>query len=99
MTSSSTKSPRFIGASNGAWPLSKFEQMLLRRFSPAAVLAHPQGDILSINGRTGKYLEPPSGQLNWNIFAMAREELTRLRAGDAAVAPPKRLGPYHSADP
>ena len=52
-----------------------FEQVLLQRFSPAAVLAHPNGDILSISGRTGKYLEPPSGRVNWNIFAMAREGL------------------------
>ncbi len=39
-----------------------------------------QGDILYINGRTGKYLEPAAGKANWNIFAMARPGLAhRLR--------------------
>ncbi len=57
------------------------DQMLLRRYTLPAVLVNDAGDILYINGRTGKYLEPASGKANWNIFAMAREglrfELTR----------------------
>ena len=55
------------------------DQLVLQRYSPAAVLANDKGDILYINGRTGKYLEPAAGKANWNIFAMAREGL-RLRA-------------------
>ncbi len=51
------------------------DKLLLQRFSPAAVLTNNQGDILYINGRTGKYLEPAAGKANWNIFAMAREGL------------------------
>lgn len=51
------------------------EQILLQNFSPAAVLTTDQGDILFINGHTGKYLEPAAGKANWNIFAMAREGL------------------------
>jgi len=51
------------------------EQLLLRDYSPPAVLASDQGDILYISGRTGKYLEPASGKVNWNIFAMARDGL------------------------
>ena len=51
------------------------DQLLLRHYSPPAVLASDQGDILYINGRTGKYLEPAAGKANWNIFAMAREGL------------------------
>jgi len=51
------------------------EQLLLQRYSPAAVLVNEGGDILFINGRTGKYLEPAAGKANWNIFAMAREGL------------------------
>ena len=49
------------------------DQLLLRHFSPPAVLVNDKGDILYISGRTGKYLEPASGKANWNIFAMARE--------------------------
>lgn len=51
------------------------EQLLLQRYSPAAVLVNDTGDILLISGRTGKYLEPAAGKANWNIFAMAREGL------------------------
>jgi two-component system CheB/CheR fusion protein len=49
------------------------DQVLLRLFSPAAVLVSEQGDIFYINGKTGKYLEPAAGKANWNIFVMARD--------------------------
>ncbi len=51
------------------------DQLLLQHFAPPAVLVNRDGDILYINGRTGKYLEPPAGKVNWNIFAMARDGL------------------------
>ena len=47
-------------------------QLLLHQFSPAGVLVNENGDILYINGRTGKYLEPAVGKANMNIFAMLR---------------------------
>jgi len=51
------------------------DELILQKFSPAAVLTNDKGDILYINGRTGKYLEPAAGKANWNIFVMAREGL------------------------
>jgi len=54
---------------------SQAEQLLLQRYSPAAVLVNNKGDIVFISGHTGKYLEPAAGKANWNIFAMAREGL------------------------
>ena len=51
------------------------EQILLQRFTPASVLVYNGGDIVYITGRTGKYLEPIAGKANWNIYAMARENL------------------------
>ena len=48
-------------------------QLILERYTPAAVLVSDKGDILYTRGRTGKYLEPAAGKANWNIFAMARE--------------------------
>ena len=54
---------------------SEAEQLLLQRFSPAAVLVNDKGDILFISGRTGRYLEPAAGRANWNLFAMVREGL------------------------
>jgi two-component system, chemotaxis family, CheB/CheR fusion protein len=51
------------------------DQLLLQRYSPAAVLVTYEGDILYVSGKTGKYLEPAAGKANWNLFAMAREGL------------------------
>jgi two-component system, chemotaxis family, CheB/CheR fusion protein len=51
------------------------DQLILQTYSPPAVLSDDKGDILYINGRTGKYLEPAAGKVNWNIFAMVREEI------------------------
>ena len=51
------------------------DEIVLRKYAPAAVLVNSKGDILYISGRTGKYLEPAMGKANWNILAMAREGL------------------------
>jgi chemotaxis methyl-accepting protein methylase/PAS domain-containing protein len=51
------------------------DQIILQHFSPAAVLINAEGDIIYINGRTGKYLEPAAGKANWNIHAMVHEGL------------------------
>jgi len=48
-------------------------QLILQRYSPAAVLVNGRGDILYTRGRTGKYLEVPAGKANWNVFAMTHE--------------------------
>ncbi len=50
-------------------------KLILQCYSPPTVLVNAKGDILYITGRTGKYLEPAAGKVNWNIFAMAREGL------------------------
>ncbi len=51
------------------------DQLILQNYAPASVLINPEGDILYITGRTGKYLEPAAGKANMNIYAMAREGL------------------------
>ena len=48
------------------------DQVLLQKFFPPAVMVNELGDILYINGLTGKYLEPAAGKANWNIHVMAR---------------------------
>jgi two-component system CheB/CheR fusion protein len=61
--------------------LSDFSrQLLLERFVPPSVLVNESGDILYIQGRTGRYLEPATGEASMNIFTMAREGL-RLEVG------------------
>jgi chemotaxis methyl-accepting protein methylase len=51
------------------------DQLILQRYVPATVLTNDKGDIVYFRGQTGKYLEPGVGKANWNVFAMAREEL------------------------
>ncbi|GFO66991.1 chemotaxis protein CheR [Geomonas limicola] len=51
------------------------DRLILRHFSAPTVMVNEHGDIVYINGRTGKYLEPAAGKANMNIFAMARGEL------------------------
>ena len=51
------------------------DALLLRRYSPAAVLTTDKGDIIYISGEVGKYLEVAAGKANLNLFAMARRHL------------------------
>ena len=51
------------------------QRVLLDSYGPPSVVVTADGDIVYVNGRTGKYLEPSSGKVNVNIFAMAREGL------------------------
>ncbi|KUG06532.1 chemotaxis protein CheB [Solirubrum puertoriconensis] len=51
------------------------QKALLRTFAPPAVVINTKGEILFVNGRTGKYLEPAPGLGAMNVFDMAREEL------------------------
>jgi two-component system CheB/CheR fusion protein len=85
----STLLPQEHGATKAA-PKPQFEvgasmaelsrHMLLERFVPPSVLVNETGDILYIQGRTGRYLEPASGEAAMNIFSMAKEGL-RLELG------------------
>ncbi len=68
------------------------DKILLQNYAPAAVLINVDGDILYINGRTGKYLEPAAGKANWNIHVMAHKELQHplfvaMNKAQAQVAP------------
>jgi two-component system CheB/CheR fusion protein len=52
-----------------------YNKILLDNYTPASVLINEKGDILYINGRTGKFLELNSGEAIMNVNQMAREEL------------------------
>jgi len=60
------------------------DRSLLRHWTPAAVLVNDRGDILYINGRTGRFLEPAAGKANWNVHVMARPGL-RAALADALL--------------
>jgi two-component system, chemotaxis family, CheB/CheR fusion protein len=51
------------------------QRQLLDLYGPPSVVVTVEGDIIYINGQTGKYLEPSSGKADLNVFAMAREGL------------------------
>ncbi len=51
------------------------QKKLLQTYAPPAVVIDSKGEILYVNGRTGRYLEPAPGLSGMNIFEMAREEL------------------------
>ena len=58
------------------YPLRELtERAVLQHHSPAAALINPQGEILYLHGRTGRYLEPAPGESSLNIQKMAREGL------------------------
>ncbi|MVN74794.1 chemotaxis protein CheR [Hymenobacter sp. HMF4947] len=58
-------------------PFAGFVQKaLLQAYAPPAVVITAKGEILYVNGRTGKYLEPAPGLSGMNLFEMAREELS-----------------------
>ncbi len=56
------------------------QTLILQTIAPPVVLINDKGDIIYLTRRTGKYLEPPVGKANLNIYAMAREGL-RLELG------------------
>ncbi len=51
------------------------ERLLLEEYAPACVLVSEKGEGLYFHGATGKYLQPPIGEANWNIVGMARQGL------------------------
>ncbi|MBN1764527.1 MAG: PAS domain-containing protein [Sedimentisphaerales bacterium] len=51
------------------------EKVMLEDYVPPSVIIDEKGRIVYIHGRTGKYLEPASGEAHWNIMDMARPGL------------------------
>ncbi|AWM33655.1 CheR family methyltransferase [Hymenobacter nivis] len=62
-------------AHSGAPFADLVQKNLLAAYTPPAVVITPKGEILYVNGRTGKYLEPAPGVGGLNLFEMARDEL------------------------
>lgn len=51
------------------------EKILLESYAPSYVIINEKNDIIHFYGRTGRYLEPPTGNASLNILKMAREGL------------------------
>jgi two-component system, chemotaxis family, CheB/CheR fusion protein len=57
------------------------ERQILDRYAPAFVVIDAEGELLQSSGRTGKYLELPTGAPDTNVFSLARTGLRlELRA-------------------
>lgn len=68
------------------------QRALLDTFGPPAIVINREGDIVYLSNRTGKYLEPASGKVNMNAYAMAREGL-REQLGPAIRRAEKQSEP------
>ena len=69
---------------------------LLRHFTPPAVVVDERGNIVFIQGETGKYLQPPEGSPHMNVFDMAREGMrTEARLALANAAEQKKEVVYN----
>lgn len=55
--------------------INSIERMLLESYTPACCIVNEKGDIIYINGRSGKYFELAAGEATLNIAAMAKEEM------------------------
>jgi two-component system CheB/CheR fusion protein len=62
-------------AATFGWDQSALAKLIFQTIVPPVVILNDRGDILYLTRRTGKYLEPPVGKANINIYAMAREGL------------------------
>ena len=51
------------------------ERTILDAYAPAGVMVNAYGEIMYFSGRTGRYLEPPTGTPNVNVINMARAGL------------------------
>jgi len=51
------------------------EHLLVNRFVPASIVVNDQMEIVQFHGKTGAYLQPPSGQPSFSLAKMAREGL------------------------
>jgi two-component system CheB/CheR fusion protein len=67
------ETPMNINAVNNVTQMA--EKIILQNYSPNCAIISPNGDIIYIHGKTGKYLELTNGEAKLNIFEMAREGL------------------------
>lgn len=67
------KTPSVKSAKNPVAEL--FHKVLLDKYTPTSLLLNEKGDILYVNGKTGRFMEINSGEATFNIHRLAKEEL------------------------
>ena len=68
------------------------QKNLLLTYAPPAVVIDGKGEILFVNGRTGKYLEPAPGLSGMNLFEMAYDGL-KFEISGAVLRATQTQGP------
>lgn len=67
--------PAIVPVSQKATLAQLTREAISDHFAPTAILIDARGEVLHVQGRTGKYLETPSGSPTLNIVDIAREGL------------------------
>jgi two-component system, chemotaxis family, CheB/CheR fusion protein len=68
-----TSAPGAVPGEGGLGDLT--ENLLLSEYAPSCVIVNEHGNVVYFHGKTGKYLEPPSGKASLKVVDMAREGL------------------------
>ncbi len=86
------RGPHPIAAGNSARHLA--ETRVLERFAPAFVVIDEAGEVLHYSGRTGKYLEAPTGAPTRHLIPQTRKDL-RLELSSALAEARSTTAPVH----
>jgi two-component system CheB/CheR fusion protein len=63
-----------INTSNGA-ALAKQAERIMDRYAPAYLIVDENHDVVHFSGRTGKYLDPPTGLASLNVLNLVHRDL------------------------
>jgi two-component system CheB/CheR fusion protein len=74
MPSSQHPRPHHVRAEPADDLQKEADRLVLQSFAPPGVLVNEQFDVIQFRGRTGLFLESPSGHATLNVIRMAREE-------------------------
>jgi two-component system CheB/CheR fusion protein len=60
---------------NNASALTKQAERIMERYAPAYMIVDENHDVLHFSGRTGKFIDPPSGHASLNVFNLIHRDL------------------------
>ena len=63
-----------VNTSNGA-ALAKQAERIMERYAPAYLIVDENHDVVHFSGRTGKYLDPPTGLASLNVLNLVHRDL------------------------
>lgn len=60
---------------NNVSVLTKQTERIMERYAPAYMIVDENHDVLHFSGRTGKFIDPPSGHASLNVFNLIHRDL------------------------